>query len=325
MALYLITGIAGFIGSSIARALVERGERVRGIDNFSTGSEDNLRDLEGDIDFRRGDITELETVAEAMQDVDYVLHQAALASVPRSVEYPQSSHDSNLNGTLNVLLAARDAGVRRVVFAASSSAYGDQSAQPKCETMMPCPLSPYAVQKLAGEHYMQVFWRNYGLETVCLRYFNVFGPRQSAGSPYSGVIARFIRAMLHGETPTIFGDGSHTRDFTYIANPVEANLLACAAPAELVCGQVFNIGMGEAHSLNETCRVIAEIIGFPNPPNYATERAGDIRHSLASIDRARLSLGYVPMVGFPEGLRRTIEWYKQQESESSVEEVAATY
>ena len=313
MSLHLVTGIAGFIGSSIAKALIERGESVRGIDNFVTGSYENVAALAGDIDLREGDITDARVLRQSMEGVSYVLHQAALASVPRSLRDPQTSHEANVNGTLNVLLAARDARVRRVVFAASSSAYGDQPVQPKTEDMMPCPLSPYAVQKLASEQYMQVFWRNYGLQTVCLRYFNVFGPHQSADSPYSGVIARFIRAMLRGERPVIFGDGSHTRDFTYVANAVSANLLACTAPAGSVCGQVFNIGTGLAHSLNQTFRTIAEIIGFPHAPIYLQEREGDICHSLASIARARKCLGYEPRVSFIEGLRRTIDWYRDRE------------
>ena len=312
---YLITGIAGFIGSSLAHALTARGEEVRGIDNLSTGNIDNLRDIRESVEFHIGDITEMEDLRPLMNGVDFVLHQAALASVPRSIEDPLSTHATNVNGTLNVLLAARDAGVKRVVFAASSSAYGDQGAQPKSETMMPNPLSPYAVQKLTGEQYMQVFWKNYGLQTVCLRYFNVFGPCQSADSPYSGVIARFIQGMLDGKTPTIFGDGKQSRDFTYIDNAVSANLLACSAPAERISGGVFNVGTAKSHTLNQTYSAIADILSFRKEPRYAEQRVGDIRHSEALIGRSRECLGYTPVAGFEEGLRKTVAWYEEREKE----------
>lgn len=309
MALYLITGIAGFVGSSLAHVLVGQGHEVRGIDNLSTGSLDNLACIQHAISFQQMDLQDAAGMKAACEGVDFVLHQAALASVPRSVKDPALTHDSNVNGTLNLLIAARDAGVRRVVYAASSSAYGDQPTQPKHELMLPQPLSPYAVQKLTGEFYMQAFWRVYGLETVCLRYFNIFGPRQSADSPYSGVIAQFTYKMMAGETPTIFGTGAQSRDFTYIDNAVNANLLACAAPREMASGRVFNIGTGKSHTLNEVYSAIANLLGFSGKPNYGPARDGDIEHSLASINRASEVLGYRPAADFYEGLRQTVAWY----------------
>ena len=245
MARYLITGIAGFIGSSLAHALVEQGHEVCGIDNLSTGNLDNLADIRHAISFQEMDLQDVAGIKAACEGVDYILHQGALASVPRSVKDPLTSHESNINGTLNLLIAARDAKVRRIVYAASSSAYGDQPTQPKQEDMLPRPLSPYAVQKLTCEYYIQSFYRAYGLEGVCLRYFNIFGPRQAADSPYSGVIAQFTYKMMAGETPTIFGDGLTSRDFNYIDNAVSANLLACLAPSEVATGRVFNIGTGK--------------------------------------------------------------------------------
>ena len=309
MARYLITGIAGFIGSSLAHALLEQGHAVSGVDNLITGSLDNLDSLRDRITFRQMDIQDVDGMKEACTGIDIVLHQAALASVPRSVKDPVTSHNSNINGTLNLLLAARDAGVRRVVYAASSSAYGDQPTQPKREDMLPMPLSPYAVQKLTCEYYIQAFYRVYGLRGVCVRYFNIFGPRQAADSPYSGVIAQFIHKMMAGETPTIFGDGSTSRDFTYVDNAVNANLLACVAPDEVATGRVFNIGTGKSQTLNDVYAGIAKILGFSESPIYGPPRQGDIQHSLAGIDRARSELGYQPKDNFFEGLEKTVAWY----------------
>jgi UDP-glucose 4-epimerase len=320
MATYCVTGAAGFIGSSLARALADRSEKVRGIDNLSGGSLDNLCGYERRIELHVADINDLAAVKKVVSGVDFVLHNAAIASVARSVDNPLATHEVNVNGTLNVLIAARDAGVKRVVFAASSSAYGDQPTQPNSESMVPCPLSPYAAQKIAGEHYMQVFSRAYRLPTVCLRYFNVFGPHQSADSPYSGVIAKFVNAMLRGDTPRIFGDGNQTRDFTYVSNVLKANILACEAPADAVASRIFNIGNGGSHTLNELYWALARIIGFDAPAVYADERPGDIRHSRASIELAQRYLGYTPDVAFEDGLQRTVDWYqgRRQPSESDL-------
>jgi UDP-glucose 4-epimerase len=264
------------------------------------------------------DLQDLAGVKAACEGADYVLHQGALASVPRSVADPISSHESNINGTLNLLIAARDAKVRRVVYAASSSAYGDQPTQPKQEDMLPMPLSPYAVQKLTCEYYIQAFYRAYGLEGICLRYFNIFGPRQAADSPYSGVIAQFTYKMMAGETPTIFGDGLTSRDFNYVDNAVSANLLACVAPSAVATGRVFNIGTGKSQTLNEVYAAIAEQLGFTGKPKYGPPREGDIRHSLANIERATQELGYQPKVQFREGLRKTVEWYLEEKEKSAV-------
>jgi len=318
MARYLITGIAGFIGSTLAHTLVEQGHEVRGIDNLSTGSLENLAAIRRDISFEKMDLQDLAGVKAACEGADYVLHQGALASVPRSVADPISSHESNINGTLNLLIAARDAKVRRVVYAASSSAYGDQPTQPKQEDMLPMPLSPYAVQKLTCEYYIQAFYRAYGLEGICLRYFNIFGPRQAADSPYSGVIAQFTYKMMAGETPTIFGDGLTSRDFNYVDNAVSANLLACVAPSAVATGRVFNIGTGKSQTLNEVYAAIAEQLGFTGKPKYGPPREGDIRHSLANIERATQELGYQPKVQFREGLRKTVEWYLEEKEKSAV-------
>jgi len=312
MARYLITGIAGFIGSTLAHTLVEQGHTVSGIDNLSTGSLDNL------ADFREVDLQDAAGVRNACEGVDFILHQGALASVPRSVKDPLTSHQSNINGTLTLLLAARDAKVRRIVYAASSSAYGDQPTQPKQEDMLPRPLSPYAVQKLTCEYYIQAFNRAYGLEGVCLRYFNIFGPRQAADSPYSGVIAKFTSMMMAGETPTIFGDGLTSRDFNYVDNAVSANLLACLAPSSVATGRVFNIGTGHSHTLNEVYAAIAEQLGFTAAPFYGPTRAGDIKHSLADISRAITELGYEPKAQFHEGLKKTVAWYLAENSKRAV-------
>src|SRR2546423_2232777 len=313
MALYLITGIGGFIGSSIARALLSRGEAVRGLDNFSTGNKNNLAEIAARIDFHESDITDLDAMHRACKGVDFVLHQAAIPSVPKSVLDPLGSNEANVDGTVNVLVAARDAKVKRVGYAASSSAYGDTPTLPKHEGMKPDPISPYAVAKLASEHYMVSFFRCYGLETVCLRYFNIFGPRQDPTSPYSGVLAKFITQMLAGERPTIFGDGKQSRDFTYIDNTVEANLLAAKAPASEAAGQVFNVATGTRVDLNETFQLLKKIIGFKGEVKYGPERAGDVKHSLADLSRTEKCLGYKPKVNFEEGLRRTVDWYRGQQ------------
>ncbi len=311
MSLYLITGIGGFIGSSLARALVARGEQVRGVDNFSTGKRENITEILDQIDFHEADIADLAAMRKACAGVDFVLHQAAIPSVPKSVLDPLSSNRANVDGTVNVLVAARDAKVKRVVYAASSSAYGDTPTLPKHETMSPDPISPYAVAKLASEHYMVSFYRCYGLETVALRYFNVFGPRQDPSSPYSGVLAKFITQMLRGEQPTIFGDGEQSRDFTYIDNTVDANLLACHAPASQVAGKVFNIATGRRVTLNETFKALQGLTSYSGQPKYESARDGDIKHSLADISKAQAALGYKPTVDFEEGLRRTVEWYRK--------------
>lgn len=310
MSSYLITGIAGFIGSALARELVQRGEQVRGIDNFATGKRENIAEILSRIDFREKDILDLEAMKQACAGVDYVLHQAAIPSVPKSVLDPIGSNRANVDGTVSLLLAARDAKVKRVIYAASSSAYGDTPTLPKHERMMPDPISPYAVAKLAGEHYMISFYRCYGLETVALRYFNVFGPRQDPSSPYSGVLAKFITLMLKGQQPIIFGDGEQSRDFTYVDNAVEANLLACKAPAAQAVGKVFNVANGRRVTLNETFKLLEQLTSYTGAPIYGPERAGDIKHSLADISLAEKHLGYKPEVNFEEGLSRTVEWYR---------------
>jgi nucleoside-diphosphate-sugar epimerase len=312
MAKYLVTGAAGFIGSSLVRALLEGGAEVRGIDNFATGRRENLTEVLSRIDFREADILDLDAMHSACDGVDYVLHQAAIPSVPKSVLDPIGSNRANVDGTVNVLVAARDAKVKRVVYAASSSAYGDTPTLPKHEAMTPNPISPYAVAKLASELYMISFYRCYGLETVCLRYFNIFGPRQDPSSPYSGVLAKFSMQMLRGEQPTIFGDGETSRDFTYIDNAVSANLLACSAPAAACAGRVFNCATGRRITLNETFQALKQLTGYEGTVKYAPERGGDIKHSLADITQAQKHLGYKVLVNFEDGLRRTVEWYKSQ-------------
>src|SRR5271169_5730991 len=315
MAKYLVTGAAGFIGSSLVRALLERGDQVRGIDNLSTGRRENLTEVlnRAEFDFREADILDLDAMHKAGEGVDYVLHQAAIPSVPKSVLDPIGSNQANVDGTVNVLVAARDAKVKRVIYAASSSAYGDTPTLPKREDMSPNPISPYAVAKLASEYYMASFFRCYGLETVALRYFNIFGPRQDPTSPYSGVLAKFITQMLKGEQPTINGDGSQSRDFTYVDNVVHANLLACKAAASEVAGRVFNVATGTRIDLNEMFRVLKKLTGYPGDVKHGGERAGDVKHSLADLSRAEQHLGYKPQVNFEEGLRRTIDWYRSQE------------
>jgi nucleoside-diphosphate-sugar epimerase len=312
MASYLITGIAGFIGSSLARELLQRGEQVRGVDNFSTGKRENLAQILSQIEFREADLLDLDAMKLACTGVDYVLHQAAIPSVPKSVLDPIASNRANVDGTLNLLVAARDARVKRVVYASSSSTYGDTPTLPKHEAMTPDPISPYAVAKLASERYMISFYRCYGLETVALRYFNIFGPRQDPSSPYSGVLAKFITQMLGGKQPTIFGDGEQSRDFTYIDNTVEANLLACKAPAQQAAGKVFNVATGRRITLNETFKLLQTLTSYSGSPIHGAERGGDIKHSLADISAAEKHLGYKPKVNFEDGLRRTVDWYRNQ-------------
>jgi UDP-glucose 4-epimerase len=311
MAKYLVTGAAGFIGSSLVRALIERGEDVRGLDNFATGKRENNADLNGKLDFREASILDEDAMSDACAGVDYVFHEAALPSVPKSVAEPKLTNATNIDGTLNVLLAARDAGVKRVIYAASSSAYGESEVLPKQEGMIARPISPYAVQKLTGEHYMQTFTAVYGLETVSLRYFNVFGPRQDANSQYSAVLAKFITQMSRNESPTIFGDGEQSRDFTFIDNVVKGNLLAASAPADQVSGRMFNVATGTRITLNQTFKLLQQIIGFSGPAKYAAPRLGDVKHSLADITLAKKYMGYTPLVSFEEGLRRTVDWYRE--------------
>lgn len=308
MATYLVTGAAGFIGSNLARSLLARGEVVRGIDDFSTGRRENILDL-GEMDFVEGDVTDLHVLRSLMRGVDYVFHEAAVPSVPRSVEQPLECHNAGSTGTLTVLEAAREAGsVQRLVYASSSSAYGDTPTLPKQESMPTCPLSPYAVAKLTGEHYARVYAHVHGLPTVCLRYFNIFGPHQDPTSTYAAVIPKFIEAIGKGESPVIYGDGEQTRDFTFIENVVEANLKACAAPEAV--GLWFNIGCGARTSLLQLVRIINDILGTDVAPRHEPPRPGDVRDSYADITLARNLLGYRGEVTLREGLRRTIHWYQ---------------
>jgi nucleoside-diphosphate-sugar epimerase len=305
----LVTGGAGFIGSSLVRALVARGDRVRVIDNFSSGKRANLEETAAAVEVIAGDILDAEVLSRAVQGVEVVLHQAAIPSVPRSLAAPLPSHDANATGTLRVLEAARAAGVRRVVYAGSSSAYGDTAVLPKVETMTTSPLSPYAVSKLAGELYCQMYARTMGVETVVLRYFNVFGPRQDPTSQYAAVIPRFVTAALEGRSPLVFGDGSQSRDFCFIDNVVDANLRAAEAPAALASGGVFNVACGQATDLNTVLRLVGEFTSRPLTARHEPPRAGDVKHSLADIEAARTRLGYQPAVLFPEGLQRTVQWF----------------
>lgn len=304
---YVVTGGAGFIGSNTVDELVRRGLSVVVLDDLSSGKEENLAEVRNKITLIKGSITDIEVVRKAMHEAEYVLHLAARTSVPRSVKDPLETNKVNIDGTLNVLIAARDAKVKRVVFAASSSAYGETPTLPKSEIMQPAPLSPYGVTKYVGELYAQTFGRCYGLENVSLRYFNIFGPRQDPGSPYSGVLARFCTAFLEDAQPVIFGDGQQTRDFTYVENAVQANLLACEAPN--VSGKVFNVGTGNRFSLSQTIALLNKLSGKHLEAKYEAAREGDIRDSQADISQARELLGYDPEVGFEEGLRRTFEWY----------------
>lgn len=301
----LVTGGAGFIGSHLVPALLAAGKRVRVLDNLSSGTFDHLRAIAGDIDWILDDVTNEDGLAAAMRDVECVFHLAALASVPRSIADPLATHTMNATGTLNVLHAAVQAGVRRVVFSASSSAYGNQPVERKSETLLPQPLSPYAVSKLAGEEYCQAFFHSYGLETVALRYFNVFGPRQNPFGPYAAVIPRFIDAIRQGQPPVIYGDGLQTRDFTYVENVVSANLLAAVAP--LAPGKVFNVGSGDAIDLLMLVSQLSQLAGRDVQPQFEPARVGDVRHSLADISRAREILGYQPVVDLNSGLRKTWE------------------
>jgi nucleoside-diphosphate-sugar epimerase len=314
LATYLITGVAGFIGSHLADALLTRGHHVRGLDNFATG---HIENIPAQIDFIEADLADADAVAQACRGVDAILHQGALPSVPRSVKDPRPSHNANLDGTFNVLEGARAAGVRRVLYAASSSAYGNQPGLPRVETMTPQPIAPYPVQKLAGELYMQSYARVYGMETVCLRYFNIFGPRQTPDSPYSGVIAKWTLQMLDNVQPTIQGDGSQSRDFTYIDNAISANLLALDATAANITGRVFNIACGQQHSLLSLYETLARLTGYTQPPVFTGRRAGDIDASLASIEAAGAAFGYAPQVGFEEGLARTVAWHRAQFTQHS--------
>lgn len=306
---YLVTGAAGFIGRSIAAALLDRGEKVRGVDNLSTGKRENLAGLEA-MEFLEGDLADPKVCAQACEGVQIIFHEAALPSVPRSVQDPVATNVACIDATLNLLVAAREAKVKRVIYAASSAAYGESPTLPKHEGMLPAPITPYAVAKLAGEHYLACFTRVYGLETVSLRYFNVFGPYQDPTSHYSGVLAIFCRKMLAGEQPTIYGDGEQSRDFTYIDNVVAGNLLAAEAPAEKVAGQMMNLATGQKITLNQTFAILKDLTGYKGEPAYAEARAGDIKESLADIRRAQSALGYAPTVDFREGLRRTVEWYR---------------
>ncbi|NOX97893.1 MAG: SDR family oxidoreductase [Nitrospirae bacterium] len=305
MSTYLVTGGAGFIGSNIVDKLVENKEKVRVLDNFSTGKRENLKQVAANIDLIEGDIRDLATCQKAMEGVDFCLHQAALPSVQRSVEDPLTTNEVNVNGTLNILFAAKEAAVKRVVYAGSSSAYGNTPTLPKREDMTPNPLSPYAVTKLVGEYYCRAFQTTFGLSTVILRYFNVFGPRQDPNSLYSAVIPKFITAMLSGNSPTIYGDGEQSRDFTYIENVVQANLLACKAKG--VEGEIFNIAMGERVIINELIGYIDDLLATSLTPTYAEARAGDVKHSLADISKAEKLLEYHPEVSFEEGLGKTIK------------------
>src|SRR5215468_3030156 len=308
MARYVVTGGAGFIGSHIVEELVRRNETVTVIDNFSTGKRENVKPFEGAAEIIDADISQAKNLAQILKGAEYVIHQAAIPSVPKSIIDPVKSHEANVNGTLQLLVACREAGVKRVVYASSSSLYGDSPTLPKHEGMMPNPLSPYGAQKLFAEIYCQVFTKAYGLETVSLRYFNIFGPRQDSTSQYSGVLALFIPAVLQGHRPTIYGDGLQSRDFTYVQNVVEANLLACKAPG--VQGQTFNVACGDRITVNSMLQQINKITGNDISAIHAEPRVGDIKHSQADITRAKEQLGYDPKVSFEEGLRRTIDWYR---------------
>jgi UDP-glucose 4-epimerase len=306
---YLVTGGAGFIGSSIARALVERGDRVRVLDDFSSGRWENLAELTAAVEVIEGSILDDRALAGAMENVKVVFHEAAIPSVPRSMAEPLANHQANATGTLKVLQAAKEAGVQRLVYAASSAAYGSEPRQPKVETMSPSPISPYGGSKLAGEIYCQVFTAAYGLSTVCLRYFNVFGPRQDPASEYAAVIPRFITAGLAGRGVTVYGDGTQSRDFCFIDNTVEANLGASTAPAADVSGRVFNVACGAATTLNDVVGMLGDLLGHRIEISYAPGRVGDVKHSLADIGEARARLKYRAAVPFGEGLRRTLAWY----------------
>lgn len=314
MTLYLVTGGAGFIGSHLAEELVGRGEQVRVVDSLVTGTRRNLAHLSR-IEFIEGDLADLEVARRSMDGVEFVLHQAAIPSVPRSVQDPITAHRANVDASLNILVAARDAGVKRLVYAGSSSVYGDAPTLPKLETMPTAPLSPYALQKLVAEQYCQMFTQLYGLETVTTRYFNVFGPRQDPSSPYSGVISLFISALCEGRQPTIYGDGEQTRDFTYVANVVDGVLRACHAPG--ASGEVVNVATGGRISLNQLFQTIRDLVGARVEPLYAAARQGDVLDSQADIQKAGRLLGYDPTVSFDAGLKKTVEWYRASQAISA--------
>jgi nucleoside-diphosphate-sugar epimerase len=308
---YLVTGGAGFIGNHLTRALLERGHRVRVLDNFSTGHRDNLSDLFDDIELVEGDLRSIDTCRRAVEGVTHVLHQAALPSVPRSVEDPHTTHEVNATGTLHLLIAARDAGVRRFVYASSSSVYGPDPKLPRAEDDRPNPISPYAVAKLAGEHYSRAFHHAYGMETVALRYFNIFGPRQGWDSPYAGVLPRFLRALRRSQAVTIYGDGNQSRDFTFVSNAVDANLRALEV--DRVTGGVYNVGAGRKASVNQLLALVAGILGREPMIERKPPRPGDVRDSLADLSAARAQLGYEPRVGLEEGVRRVVAWNLEHE------------
>lgn len=322
MTKYLVTGGAGFIGSHIAERLVSEGASVRVLDNLSTGSLNNLAHLEGRVEFVQGDLLDLHAVGRAIEGVDVVFHEAALASVPRSIALPRETHDACVTGTVNLLDAARKGGVRRIVYAASSSAYGNSPIMPKTEAQLPEPLSPYAAAKLAGELYLQAFAHSYGLETVRIRYFNVFGERQDPNSPYSAVIPLFVSAILSGKQPTIYGDGSQSRDFTYVGNVVSANLKAAIAPN--VSGKVYNAACGGSLSVLELLKEICDQLDKPFEPFFAEPRTGDVLHSWADISAAERDLGYRVEISLREGLRRTVAWYAAQFHQNAAATVAST-
>jgi nucleoside-diphosphate-sugar epimerase len=308
MSLYLVTGGAGFIGSHLGEELVRRGERVRVVDSLITGKRANLAHVPG-VEFIEGDLADIHVAERAAAGVDYVLHQAAIPSVPRSVSDPITSNRANIDATLNILVASRDAGVKRLVYAGSSSAYGDQPTLPKREDMPTRPLSPYALQKLVGEQYLGLFTKLYGLDTVTIRYFNVFGPRQDPSSPYSGVISLFISALIAGRQPIIYGDGEQTRDFTYVANVVDGVLRACHAPG--IAGETMNVATGGRISLNELLKTLCDLLGVRAEADYRDARAGDVRDSQADISRAKALIGYGPTVDLRAGLERTLAWFRQ--------------
>ena len=305
---FLVTGGAGFIGSNIAKRLVEKGYSVRVIDNFATGNRMNLEELKDDIELIEGDIRDFWTVVKATKSIDYILHQAALPSVPRSIDNPLTTTEVNINGTLNILEAARFNNVQRIVYASSSSVYGDSPVMPKEESMKPMPKSPYAITKLAGEEYCMNFHRLYGLETVAIRYFNVFGPKQNPFSQYSAVIPKFISLLKQGKAPTIYGDGLTSRDFTFIENVVNANLLACEKKA--AAGNVINVACNKAYTLNEMVEKLNKILGTNLEPLHGPDKKGDVKHSLADITKAREILGYEVQIDFDEGLKKTVEWFE---------------
>jgi nucleoside-diphosphate-sugar epimerase len=308
---YLITGGAGFIGSNLTRYVLQKGHEVVVLDNFSTGKRENLAEIEDRITLIEGDLRDRSVVEKALKGCSAVFHQGALGSVPRSVEDPVTSHDVNVNGTLNVLESARSEGVRRIVFAASSSAYGDQPESPKQESMISLPKSPYAASKVAGEVYMQAYADAYGMETVCLRYFNVFGPRQDPHGAYAAVIPAFVTNLLRGERPTVYGDGEQSRDFCYIDNVCKANWLASQAPADRCNGRPMNIACHRQISLNQILEQLQDLLGTKIEPIYTHERPGDVKHSLADVSLAKEMIGYEPEVYFQEGLERAIDWYRE--------------